>query len=194
MRFAGNFHPEWGYLAPAPTFMRTARVVLLATAIGASAGAVVVLSLMDRSSETSVAARTLVRPVAAAASTLPAASHSSLTQPPQTQATKLEMNSAPAAIPGASASSAASPAKPPTSVAALAEAPAAPDVSAAAPAAQIATIPKKAKNRRHTSSHYASRGRHIVLLPGDYSDGLGAPYRGRWGGYYAEDGYGYSIR
>ena len=42
MRFAGNFHPEWGYLAPAPNFMRTARVVVVATAIGATAGAAVV--------------------------------------------------------------------------------------------------------------------------------------------------------
>ena len=48
MRSAGNFSPEWGYLAPAPSFMRTARIVLVATAIGATAGAGVVLSLVDR--------------------------------------------------------------------------------------------------------------------------------------------------
>ena len=48
MRSAGNFSPEWGYLATAPSFMRTARVVLVATAIGATAGAAVVLSLIDR--------------------------------------------------------------------------------------------------------------------------------------------------
>lgn len=48
MRSAGNFNPEWGYLAPAPSFMRTARVVLVATAIGATAGAAVVISLIDR--------------------------------------------------------------------------------------------------------------------------------------------------
>ena len=48
MRSAGNFSPEWGYLAPAPSFMRTARVVVVATAIGATAGAGVVLSLLDR--------------------------------------------------------------------------------------------------------------------------------------------------
>ena len=48
MRSAGNFNSEWGYLAPAPSFMRTARVVLVATAIGATAGAAVVLSLIDR--------------------------------------------------------------------------------------------------------------------------------------------------
>jgi hypothetical protein len=48
MRSAGNFNPEWGYLAPVPSFMRTVRVVLVATAIGATAGAAVVLSLIDR--------------------------------------------------------------------------------------------------------------------------------------------------
>lgn len=48
MRSAGNFNSEWGYLAPAPSLMRTVRVVLVATAIGATAGAAVVLSLIDR--------------------------------------------------------------------------------------------------------------------------------------------------
>jgi hypothetical protein len=37
-----KFHPEWGYLAPAPSFIRTARVVLAATNVGAIAGAGVV--------------------------------------------------------------------------------------------------------------------------------------------------------
>jgi len=45
MRSSGNFHPDWGYLAPAPSFMRTARIVLVATAIGATAGAAVMISL-----------------------------------------------------------------------------------------------------------------------------------------------------
>ena len=48
MRSAGNFSPEWGYLAPVPSLMRTVRVVLVATAVGATAGAAVVLSLVDR--------------------------------------------------------------------------------------------------------------------------------------------------
>jgi hypothetical protein len=62
MRLAGNSHPEWGYLAPAPSFLRTARNVIVATAIGASAGAAVVFSLVDRpdsGASVSVAARTL---------------------------------------------------------------------------------------------------------------------------------------
>ena len=32
MRSTGNFSPEWGYLAPAPSILRTVRVVLVATA------------------------------------------------------------------------------------------------------------------------------------------------------------------
>src|SRR3974390_2029173 len=70
MRSAGNFSPEWGYLAPAPSFARTARVVLVATAIGATAGAGVVLSLIERPSEPEkvpVAARAIVTSVRAAA-------------------------------------------------------------------------------------------------------------------------------
>ncbi len=63
MRFADNFNPEWGYLAPAPSFIRTARVALVAAAIGATSGAAVVLTLIDypAAEETSVAARTLVQ-------------------------------------------------------------------------------------------------------------------------------------
>ena len=36
MRYAMNFHPEWGCLAPAPSFLRTMRTVLVATAVGAT--------------------------------------------------------------------------------------------------------------------------------------------------------------
>src|SRR6516225_1992067 len=66
MRSGGNFSPEWGYLAPAPSFARTARVVLVATAIGATAGAGVVLSLIERPAEPDkvrVAARAIVTSV-----------------------------------------------------------------------------------------------------------------------------------
>jgi hypothetical protein len=80
MRFAGNFHPEWGYLAPAPNFMRTARVVVVATAIGATAGAAVVLSLAERAAPGAVAdagkslvvVHSLVQPAEAAAPAAPA--------------------------------------------------------------------------------------------------------------------------
>jgi hypothetical protein len=69
MRSAGNFHPEWGYLAPAPSFMRTARIVLVATAIGATAGAAVIISLVQRpaadAANMSIAAHALVTSVTA---------------------------------------------------------------------------------------------------------------------------------
>jgi hypothetical protein len=81
MRSAGNFSPEWGYLAPAPSFMRTARMVVVATAVGATAGAAVVLSLVDRSapenSRPLVAAHAIVTSVQAATPpTVPLASAS----------------------------------------------------------------------------------------------------------------------
>jgi hypothetical protein len=63
MRSAGNFHPEWGYLAPAPSFMRTIRIALVATAIGAVAGAAVVVSLVERpgsSHDNAIAAHALL--------------------------------------------------------------------------------------------------------------------------------------
>jgi hypothetical protein len=63
MRFGRNFNPEWGYAAPSPSVMRTARLVGLAAIIGASAGAATVFSLLDRPiAQESVAARTLVAP------------------------------------------------------------------------------------------------------------------------------------
>jgi hypothetical protein len=92
MRFAGNFHPEWGYLAPAPNFMRTVRIVAVATAIGATAGAAVVLSLADHpaanpvtdAGKSLVVVHSLVQPAEAAApATTPApAPTAALAAPP----------------------------------------------------------------------------------------------------------------
>ena len=63
MRHGSNFNPEWGYVAPAPGFMQTARLIVIAVIIGATAGAAIVFSLLDRPvAEESVAARTLVAP------------------------------------------------------------------------------------------------------------------------------------
>jgi len=73
MRHAMNFHPEWGCLAPAPSFLRTMRTVLVATAVGATAGGGVVLSLVGQSAgRTSVAERTLVRPIPAVSTSVSA--------------------------------------------------------------------------------------------------------------------------
>ena len=61
-----NWHPEWGFLAPAPSLIRAVRIVLVATAVGATIGASVVLSLVDSSAnQPTVAERTLVRPLQA---------------------------------------------------------------------------------------------------------------------------------
>jgi len=91
MRSAGNFNSEWGYLAPAPSFMRTVRVVLVATAIGATAGAAVVLSLIDRPSAdhdrtASIAAHAIVTsaqaaPPLAAPAPAPSSATATLTAP-----------------------------------------------------------------------------------------------------------------
>jgi hypothetical protein len=72
MRRSASFNPEWGYLAPAPSFVRSARLVIVAAAIGATAGAAVVFSLVDRPvAEESVAARTLVQqPIVSASTTV----------------------------------------------------------------------------------------------------------------------------
>jgi hypothetical protein len=67
MRHGRNFNPERGYVAPASGFMRTARF-MVAAIVGATAGAVIVFSLLDRPvAEESVAARTLVGPDASVA-------------------------------------------------------------------------------------------------------------------------------
>jgi hypothetical protein len=74
MRPAGNFNPEWGYIAPAPSFMRTLRIAIVAGAVGASAGAAVVFSLVERpGAEESVASRTLVQATAVASVQVPSA-------------------------------------------------------------------------------------------------------------------------
>ena len=54
MRYDRNFNPEWGYVAPAPSVMRTARLVGLAAIIGATVGAATVFSLLDRPTSGSV--------------------------------------------------------------------------------------------------------------------------------------------
>jgi hypothetical protein len=61
MHRAGNFNLEWGYLAPAPSFLRTVRLVAVASAIAATASAAVVFALVRQpAAEESIAARTLV--------------------------------------------------------------------------------------------------------------------------------------
>lgn len=64
MGSAGNFHPEWGYFAPMPGFRRSLRVAVIAAAIGATAGSVVVVSLVNpsrsRAYNSPISARVLI--------------------------------------------------------------------------------------------------------------------------------------
>ena len=75
MRHTDNFNLEWGYLAPAPSLLRSVRLVVVAATIAATASAAVVFALVRRpAAEASVAARTLVQPVeVASAARVPAA-------------------------------------------------------------------------------------------------------------------------
>ena len=83
---AMNFHPEWGCLAPAPSFLRTMRTVLLATAVGLIAGGGVVFSLAGQSAgQTSVAERTLVRPIPAVSTSVSAPQAAQLNPQPLNQ-------------------------------------------------------------------------------------------------------------
>ncbi len=168
MRFAGNFNPEWGYLAPAPSFIRTVRIAVVAAAVGATAGAAVVFSLVDRPvAEESVAARTLARSKDFA----PARTASQAVQPQvptlapvqapakpdaagQSQSALLSPANAAAVGPSASESGASWTIQRPASVAALAETPAATDVAspqAVAPTPAVPSLQKK-RAKRHNSA------------------------------------------
>lgn len=90
---AMNFHPEWGCLAPAPSFLRTMRTVLVATAVGLIAGGGVVFSLAGQSAgQTSVAERTLVRPIPAASTSVSAPQAAQLNPRPLNQRVSTEVS------------------------------------------------------------------------------------------------------
>jgi hypothetical protein len=90
---AMNFHPEWGCLAPAPSFLRTMRTVLLATAVGLIAGGGVVFSLAGQSAgQTSVAERTLVRPIPAVSTSVSAPQAAQLNPRPLNQRVSTEVS------------------------------------------------------------------------------------------------------
>jgi hypothetical protein len=178
MRSAGNFHPEWGYLAPAPSFVRTLRIVAVATAIGATAGAAVVVSLVARpaSTDSSIAAHALVTGVplanAAAGAVKPTAAQPVSAQPASAQAAAV---AAPIAANPQAAAIGANPAgaAPPPQMASAPDAPAgaAPahtahiEEPAAAPAHDDAALApeaapgKKAETKRHRLARYEAMRR-----------------------------------
>ncbi|MGO9701610.1 MAG: hypothetical protein ACLPX7_20365 [Xanthobacteraceae bacterium] len=152
MRFADNFNPEWGYLAPAPSFMHTARVAIVAAAIGATSGAAVVFSLIDRpaAEETSIAARTLVQQGDAAFVVPPAAAQ---LQAPHEVGSATNHRGGPhlATLPASEAGRSSSKQNP-GNVLALAEAPAAiastPPANQPVVAADTPSVQKKAAKRQ----------------------------------------------
>jgi len=189
MRYNASFHPEWGYLAPAPSFIRTVRIVFIATAVGAAAGAGVGFSWIGHGAESSVVARTLVRPLKAA---------------PTPANTLAQVPNEPRASPTTGAKE---------GIAALSEVPAATDEPATAVTAAPATttnqtavkapIKKRATTKPNVTRRYASRHESLGLVPGEYSrrrstdeyrvsGARGGYYREsrHWGGYYGDGGGG----
>ena len=155
MRFAGNFNPEWGYLAPAPSFIRTVRIAVVAAAVGATAGAAVVFSLADHPAvEESIAARTLARPADFAVTAAPSQAQAKAVAAGQGHSAMLPPASAVAVSPSASGSGASSTIQRPASIAALAEAPAATDAAppqAVAPTPAAPLLQKKRAKRHHSA-------------------------------------------
>jgi len=161
MRHTMNFHPEWGCLAPAPSFLRTMRTVLVATAVGATASGGVVLSLVGHSAgQTSVAERTLVRPIPAVPTLVSAPQIAQLNPPTVNQRESTEVSLDVGQIDGSATNelSANSPARPAV-VAASADVRAATEGTlktavAPSPAAQRHSIqlPQKARHKDAVSS------------------------------------------
>ena len=171
MRHAMNFHPEWGCLAPAPSFLRTMRTVLVATAVGATAGGGVVLSLVGHSAgQTSVAERTLVRPVPAVSTSVSAPQTAQLNPQPLNQRVSTEVSWDEGQVDGPATNelSANSPARPAV-VAASAEVGTAPEGTlktavAPSPAAQKHST-QVAQTARHKEAVSSSRQAQHSLAP-----------------------------
>lgn len=182
MRSAGNLHPDWGYLAPKPSsFMRTVRIALLASVIGAVGGVAVVVFLVDSpasdQASTSIAAHALVTSTPVMAAPLappgPVASPQAVAQPrPETAGSQFpdratrEVTGAVAHSPGANEAiaptsaplpSAAAPAQTPATKATVKAA------EDAAPA--IAPVQEGSTRKHHLAASYTRkrwrRPRHL---------------------------------
>jgi hypothetical protein len=193
----GEFHPEWGYLARAPSFVHRARVVLIATAVGATVGAGVVFSRVSHTAtETSVAARTLVGPAGATSARGTTPAQVAQTNPPlrteKQPGPKSELNGQVVDV-ATSESSAGSRTRAPEGTPALAKASLAasgpPAAAAKAHVANVTPIRKRATTKPNVTRRYASRHESLGLVPGEYSRRRSADeYRvsGARGGYYRE--------
>jgi hypothetical protein len=138
----GNFNPEWGYLAPKPGFIRSARMALATGAIGIVTGMAVAVALFAHpSADVSVAARTMAPAGALEASPTSAVSagNAEIAESEARHVTALQMavrttdNSRDAKNLATAESPSAVTAQRPAGVSALAEAPAVNDTAADKP-------------------------------------------------------------
>jgi hypothetical protein len=173
MHRAKNFQPEWGYVAGANTFKRTIQIVFVATAIGATAGGGVVLSLVDfPTDQASVAALTTA--ASAQAAITPA-------QPNPKPIVESEIPLQVSGHPEAAASElSANPKNPePADFAPLAKGGSigAPENVATAPSAGTAPAENNAAKKQRVATRYPPRDRLFGFVQG-------GRYDGRWGGFY----------
>jgi hypothetical protein len=200
-----------GAISPRSEVSSARRVSLLSRPLGAIVGAGVGFSWISHQvPETSVAARTLVRPINASSSrtnTSPQATEMKVPQPKQQQPPlPLASSGQPTSTPSSSESSASSPTQAPEGIAALAEAPsgtdapaAAPSAAAEAPSVDVTPMKKKVTKKPHVIWRYASRGEaHGHVRSEHYRSGSyytsvarGGYYPGRWDGYYMYGGARY---
>ena len=194
MRHTANFHPEWGYLAPAPSVIRTARIVLVATAVGTILGAGAGFSRVSHQvTEPSVAARTLVRPIEAASVAANTPAHATQANAPSpTEKRSLTVNSR-SADGAANEPNASSTTRVPGSMAAVPETPAATDGPATAtmvaphtaakePVLNIAPFKKKTAKKSNVTWRFALRDEPLGLTGEYYA-------RRSWGGYYGDQNW-----
>jgi hypothetical protein len=164
MRSAGNFHPEWGYLAPTPSFVRTLRIALVATAIGATAGAGVVVSLVARpasggTADSLIAAHALVTGVPAANPASAAAVQAAAVVPPPAAAGVQQ-----AAPPGGAGTSIANAASAPNAAngAAPAEIAHVEEPAAAEPHEDTALLPEAAPSKKTATKKHRVAGYETI--------------------------------
>jgi hypothetical protein len=146
MRQAKHLHPEWGFLAPHPSFSRTIRICVIATIVGATAGSGVILSLADRMpDQMSVAARTLAAPTQAQAAPIQPASLTLASVQAKPQSTTEAEPTKATLLP----------------------------VTPTKPVAYSAPAQKKANKKHHAGPRYASRGRQFTSLMDDWYHAVG---------------------
>ncbi len=197
MRHTANFHPEWGYLAPAPSFIRTARIVLVATAVGATLGVGAgFFRVGHQATEPSVAERTLVRPIEAVSAGANTPAQASQAFAPYSTEKLSRTVSSRSSNGATNEPSTSSTTRVPEGMVAVAEAPAATDGRATAaiatpptatkePVLNVARSKKKTTKKSNVTWRFALRDEPLGT-PGEHYN------RRSWGGYYGESsGRGY---